>query len=196
MIRYLIWPGSSPLSQSTPVTSGPSSALLSASKRMMPSLVGMAHAPTSLKPSSTDSRTCESARAADPVRAQGRRLSRQRWALRSRRCAERLCVGDEIVSRNLHRSHDVLLRLLGRREPAPSKLIALRATSATAAALAALRHARPAAHVTAMSPISTFFDMTVLSRSVLPGWLIIYDNRRPSWSAWLLIGASAERSDE
>ena len=31
-------------------TSRPSSALLSASKRMMPSLVGMAHAPTSLKP--------------------------------------------------------------------------------------------------------------------------------------------------
>ena len=77
-----------------------------------------------------------------PIRfgRKARRLSRQRWALRSRRCAERLCVGDEIVSRNLHCSRDVLLRLLGRRELLRRrKLIALRAASATAAALAALR---------------------------------------------------------
>jgi hypothetical protein len=47
-----------------------------------------------------------------------------------------------------------------------------------------------------MSAISTFFDMTVLSRSVLSRWLIIYDNRRPSGSAEFLIGASMERSDE
>ena len=72
-------------------------------------------------------------------RCKAGRLSRQRGALRSRWCAERLRVGDEIVSRNLHRSRDVLLCLLGRRELLRRrKLIALRAASATAA-LAALR---------------------------------------------------------
>ena len=135
-----------------------------------------------------------------PIRfgRKARRLSRQRWALRSGRCAERLCVGDEIVSRNLHRSRDVLLRLLGRRRTAapseigrPARRVRDRRRPAGLAPAPG-----PPRTSTTMSPISTFFDMTALSRSVLPRWLIIYDNRRPSWSAWLLIGASAERSDE